>query len=254
MASAMRAGTPSRARRVGVSMAVPVRVWCSAATLRACSTRAAGTVTAGGAGVDSGAGLRSGIGRVLLVLGVLVWGRTRGRVGEEGSAEEGDRGPASDEDAQPCRHLVQVEESGGGDVRPEGGREGDDEPAPPRRFRVTSPQSAPGGDEQQIDGDGIRPGLPSVLTGRRGDVVQVGERQCCGDDRLDEHRVDTGQLGAHAVAPSGFRHGRGRDLARGCHADRGGEGVSVSRSRGAAGVPGPSLSRRAVRARRAGSA
>lgn len=48
MASAMGAGTPRRARRVGVSIGVPVRVWWSAATLRAWSIRAAGTGTGEG--------------------------------------------------------------------------------------------------------------------------------------------------------------------------------------------------------------
>jgi hypothetical protein len=69
------------------------------------------------------------------------------------------------------------------------------------------------GDEQQVDRDGIGPRLPPFLSGRRGDVVQVGEGQRGGDDRLDEHRVDAGQVGAHAAAPSGFGHGRGRDMA-----------------------------------------
>lgn len=59
MASAMGAGTPRRARRVETSMGVPVRVWWSAATLRAWSIRAAGTGTAGrlgGASTASWAG------------------------------------------------------------------------------------------------------------------------------------------------------------------------------------------------------
>ncbi len=52
------------------SMAVPVRVWCSAATLRACSTRAARTETAGGkAGAGTGSGTAAG------VLGAPVQGR-----------------------------------------------------------------------------------------------------------------------------------------------------------------------------------
>jgi hypothetical protein len=37
-----------------------------------------------------------------------------------------------------------------------------------------------------------------VLSGRVGDVVQVGEGQRGGDDGLDEHGVDTGQASAHA--------------------------------------------------------
>lgn len=201
-------------------MAAPVRVWCSAATLRACSTRAAGTDTTGGAGVGSGAGCAGSS-------GTTSGAPSASSVSSCGACGEWARSvpPRKATAGQPATRmrsqagdLVQVEEPGGGDVRAEGRYERDDEPAPPSRFRVTGPQPTPGGDEQQVDRDGIRPRLPPVLTGRRGDVVQVGQGQRGGDDRLDEDRVDTGQLGTHAAAPSGFRHGRGRDMARDGHA------------------------------------
>ena len=54
MASASCGGTPRRARRVSVSIGVPVRVRWSSATLRAWSTRAAGTGTAGAAATEAG--------------------------------------------------------------------------------------------------------------------------------------------------------------------------------------------------------
>ncbi|GAA3301793.1 hypothetical protein GCM10020295_45900 [Streptomyces cinereospinus] len=122
-------------------------------------------------------------------------------MGQQCSAQEGDSGPPGDEDAQPGRDIADVEKAGGGDVGAERRGECDDEPAPGRRSGGTGSQSTPRGDEQQVDGDGVGPRLPAVLPGRHGDVVQVGEGQRGGDKRLDEHRVDAGQLGAHDAAP-----------------------------------------------------
>ncbi|KUN75266.1 hypothetical protein AQJ64_42965 [Streptomyces griseoruber] len=47
-------------------------------------------------------------------------------VGEERAAEEGDCRPSCDEDAQPGRYGLQVEEAGGGDGGPERGGQRDE--------------------------------------------------------------------------------------------------------------------------------
>src|SRR5690606_29374236 len=87
------------------------------------------------------------------------------------------------------RDVVQVEESGGGDVRAERGDEGDQKPAPGQPGRPVRTQSTPGGDEEQVYGDRIGPGLPAVLSSGGGEVVEVGEGQCPGNDGLNKHGV-----------------------------------------------------------------
>ncbi|GAA4010299.1 hypothetical protein GCM10022384_64490 [Streptomyces marokkonensis] len=111
-------------------------------------------------------------------------------MGEEGAAHEGEGGPGGDEDAQPGRDVVEVEESGGGDVGAEGGYEGDEEPAPGQPGRPVGTQPSPGGDQEQVDRDGIGPGFPAGLSGSGGEVVEVGEGQCPGNDGLNEYGVD----------------------------------------------------------------
>lgn len=85
--------------------------------------------------------------------------------------------------------MRQVEEAGGGDVRAERGNEGDQEPAPgqPRGAEVAEP--TPRGDQEQVDADRVGPSLPAGLSGRRGDVVQVGEGQRPGNHGLDQYGV-----------------------------------------------------------------
>src|SRR5690606_15971849 len=126
-----------------------------------------------------------------------ILGRLRCPVGQQGAAQEGDRGPAGDEDAQPGRYVVEVEESGGGDVGAEGRGQRDEEPAPPGRFRRTRAQPPPGRHQQQVDGDRIGPRLPAVLSGGQRQVVQVGEGQRGGDQRLDEYGVHAEGQGTH---------------------------------------------------------
>ena len=123
---------------------------------------------------------------------------------EEGAAEEGQGGPSGDEDAQPVGHVVQVEESGGGDVRAEGGGQRDEEPGPRRTGRgavgLEGSQATPGSDQEQVDADGVGPGFPAVLSGRMGDVVEVSEGQGTGDHGLHEHGVEA--KCAHRGPPS----------------------------------------------------
>ena len=59
-------------------------------------------------------------------------------MGEEGSAEEGDGGPAGHHDAERRGDVVQVEEPGSGDVRAEGCGQGDQEPQPWRSTRTAN--------------------------------------------------------------------------------------------------------------------
>src|SRR5690606_16420916 len=92
MASAMDAGTPRRARRVGVSIGAPVRVRCSAATLRAWLMRAAGTGTGGGSGGASMAG-RSGAGGSSVGSGASSWSSMTSEAGAVLGAEWARRVP-----------------------------------------------------------------------------------------------------------------------------------------------------------------
>lgn len=140
---------------------------------------------------------------------------------EQRSAKEGDRGPSGYEDAQPGRYGAQVEQPGRGDIGAERGGQGDEEPTPGGRFRTTAPEPPPGSHQKQVDGDRVSPCLPSVLSGGRGQIVQVGEGQRGGDYRLDEHGVEADGQGTHGATPSDSRHGGGRDLARDGHASRG---------------------------------
>ncbi len=135
-----------------------------------------------------------GAGRLLG--GRLSRGFVRG-VGEEGAAEEGQRRPPGDEDAQPVGNIAQVQEPGRGDVGAEGGGQGDEEPAPARRPVAARAKPTPSSHEQQVDRDRVGPGFPTVLPGGRGQVVQVGEGQRSSDDGLDEHGIDAGEVGAH---------------------------------------------------------
>lgn len=90
-----------------------------------------------GGWLGSGLGIWVGLG-CRLVRGVVRLGDRRhalgGAVGQQGAAEEGDRWPTGDGDAEPGRDVVEVEQSSGGDVRPEAGGERDQEPRPPGRL------------------------------------------------------------------------------------------------------------------------
>ncbi|OII59632.1 hypothetical protein BJP39_11815 [Streptomyces sp. CC77] len=141
--------------------------------------------------------------------------------GEEGAAEEGEGRPSGDAEAQPGGRVGEVEESSGGDVRTEGCHQGNQEPAPGEPGRAVVAQSSPGGDQEQVDGDGIGPCLPSGLSGSGCEVVQVGEGQGPGDHGLHQDGVDAERAGHVFTSFAGrFGHGGGRELARGGRADR----------------------------------
>src|SRR5690606_23674733 len=92
IAPARSSGMPRRARRVAVSMSVPVRVRCSVATLRAWSTRAGGTT-----GTEAGAGAsgRAGTGSAGAISGPssATSGRSMTGGGSEGAAGAGAGAP-----------------------------------------------------------------------------------------------------------------------------------------------------------------
>ena len=235
MASAQWGGTPRRARRVSVSIGSPVRAWWSSATLRAWSTRADGTAGSGGGGQSAGrirearerfgrscgAGSTTGA-AVNLLRGAagLRFGARRG-VGEERAAEEGEGGPAGDQDAQPGGNVGR----GQGVRRWRRWRRA----RRPGRWRTRSrrrgrlgrgaqgAQSVPGGDQEQVDGDRVGPGLPAVLPGGFGDVVQVGEGQGTGDDGLHEDGIRGGAGASGNLLP---RVGAGAGRGSGGHAAR----------------------------------
>jgi hypothetical protein len=80
-------------------------------------------------------------------------------VSEQRAAQEGDRRPTGDEDAEPGRCVLQVEQTG---VGAEGRCQRDEEPAPPGGFRLTGAQAPPGRDQQQVDGDRIGAALRPI--------------------------------------------------------------------------------------------